>query len=44
MTQAILTASNIIQDAIIGFMDLVKTLRKKSTTTCQATSNIQRII
>jgi uncharacterized protein YjiS (DUF1127 family) len=30
MTQAILTASNIIQDAIIGFMDLVKTLRKKA--------------
>jgi len=30
MTQAILTASGVIQDAITGFMDLIKTLRKKS--------------
>lgn len=30
MTQAILAASGVIQDAITGFMDLVKTLRKKS--------------
>lgn len=30
MTQAILTASGVIQDAIAGFMDLIKTLRKKS--------------
>ena len=30
MTQAILTASDYLQDAIAGFMDLVKTLRKKA--------------
>lgn len=30
MTQAILTASGVIQDAITGFMDLIKTLRKKA--------------
>ena len=30
MTQAILTASSMIQDAIAGFMDLVKTLRKNA--------------